>query len=121
MVAQGNKGYVPEQGDIVWLEFDPQAGHEQAGLRPALVISPSIYNRAVGLAILCLITSKVKGYPFDILLPRDFKVTGVILAEQIKSLDWRIRKARFIAKVTKEVLKEVIAKQQAILTIRDQH
>lgn len=117
MVTQNHKGPVPEQGDIVWLEFDPQAGHEQAGLKPALVISPSLYNRTVGLAIFCPIISKIKGYPFEVLLPKDFKVKAAILSDQIKNLDWRIRKAKFITKVPREIFKEVIAKQQTILTI----
>src|SRR5438552_10794224 len=85
--------YVPARGDAVWISLDPQAGHEQAGRRPALVLSPSSYNRKAGLALMCPITSHAKGYPFEVAVPADLAVTGVILADQIKSLDWRIRHA----------------------------
>ena len=79
------KRYIPDRGDVVWLEFAPQAGHEQAGKRPALVISPAAYNGRVGLALLCPITSQKKGYPFEVALPAGMKLQGVILADQIKS------------------------------------
>jgi len=85
------KGYIPEQGDIVWLSFNPQAGHEQMGRRPALVLSPAAYNKKVGLAIFCPITSQVKGYPFEVLIPKGVKASGAILSDQVKSLDWKIR------------------------------
>jgi len=85
-------GYVPERGEIVWLEFDPQAGHEQAGRRPALVISPKDYNAKVGLALVCPITSKIKGYPFEVVLPPGL-ITGAVLSDQVSSLDWRVRNA----------------------------
>ena len=91
--------YVPERGEIVWLRFDPQAGHEQAGRRPALVISPRAYNRKVGLALLCPVTSHVKGYPFEVLLPNGLEAKGAILSDQLKSLDWRARKAKLLCKV----------------------
>ena len=87
--------YVPARGDVVWITFNPQAGHEQAGRRPGLVLSPSSYNRKVGLAILCPITSQVKGYPFEVAIGSGSKLGGVILSDQVKSLDWRIRKAEF--------------------------
>jgi len=80
--------YTPAQGDIVWIMFNPQAGHEQAGRRPALVLSPAAYNAKVGLALFCPITSQIKGYPFEVLLPADLPVAGVILADQVKNLDW---------------------------------
>ena len=102
--------YAPDRGDIVWLEFNPQAGHEQAGHRPALVVSPKAYNQKVGLALFCPITSNVKEYPFEVLLPDKYKISGAILSDQIKSLDWRVRKARKIATVPKDVLEEVLAK-----------
>jgi mRNA interferase MazF len=111
------KNYIPEQGDLIWLEFTPQAGHEQSGLRPALVVSPASYNGAVGLALMCPITSKIKGYPFEVLLPKKSKIQGTILSDQIKSLDWRIRKAKFIAKASTQVLEETIEKIQAIISI----
>jgi mRNA interferase MazF len=92
------------------LEFNPQAGHEQAGHRPALVISPGVYNRRVGLALCCPITSHTKGYPFEVGLPAGLPVAGVVLSDQVKSLDWRARKARRIAKVPPAVIDEVLGK-----------
>ena len=90
-------GYVPDTGDIVWLAFSPQAGHEQAGHRPALVLSPRGYNEKTGLAVFCPITSRVKGYPFEVALPDSSAVTGVVLSDQIRNLDWQARRARFAA------------------------
>ena len=81
------KEYVPQRGDVVWITLTPQAGHEQAGHRPAVVLSPAAYNGKVGLAILCPITNQIKGYPFEVLIPAGLAVTGVILADQVKSLD----------------------------------
>jgi len=91
--------YIPERGDVVWISFDPQAGCEQAGHRPALVLSPASYNNRVGLMLLCPITNKVKEYPFEVNIPTGLKVTGVILADQIKSLDWLVRNATFICRL----------------------
>ncbi len=102
--------YIPERGDIVWLAFDPQAGHEQAGYRPALVISPKVYNSKTGLALFCPITSQIKLYPFEVGIPSGLPLTGVVLADQIKSLDWRARKADFICKLFPEIMEDVIAK-----------
>ena len=102
--------YIPQRGDVVWLTFNPQAGHEQAGRRPALVLSPSSYNSKVGLAIFCPVTSQVKGYPFEVTLPPGSRLAGVVLADQVKSLDWRIRRAEFICKVPLETMKEVSGK-----------
>jgi mRNA interferase MazF len=107
--------FVPNRGDVVWLEFTPQTGHEQAGRRPALVLSPRSYNAAAGLALFCPVTSRVKGYPFEVLLPAGAAVQGVVLADQIKSLDWRARKARRIASAPEEVVAEVLAKAQTLL------
>ena len=101
------RGYVPDSGDLVWVSFDPQSGHEQAGRRPALVISPHSYNEKVGLALACRITSKVKGYPFEVALPSDLPVSGVILADQIKSLDWKARRAEFVARTPVSVIEDV--------------
>jgi mRNA interferase MazF len=101
--------YVPKRGDLVWLTFDPQAGHEQAGRRPAFVLSPDAYNRKTGLFLACPITSKVKGYPFEVPLPTGSAVSGVILADQIKSLDWGARRAEFAGKTSDTVLEEVIS------------
>ena len=91
----GKAAFVPERGDIVWLTFDPQAGHEQAGRRPAVVLSPSIYNARAGLAIFAPITSQVKGYPFEAPVPDGLPVEGVVLSDQARSLDWRSRRAEF--------------------------
>ncbi len=107
--------FIPDRGDVVWLEFTPQAGHEQAGRRPALVLSPRSYNAAAGLALFCPVTSRVKGYPFEVLLPASAAIQGVVLADQIKSLDWRARKARRIASAPEEVVAEVLAKAQTLL------
>jgi mRNA interferase MazF len=107
--------YVPERGDAVWITLDPQAGHEQAGRRPALVLSPSAYNGRVGLALLCPITTQVKGYPFEMPLPVGLPVTGVVGADQVKSLDWRARKATLIAAVPKEIVTQVVARLQTLL------
>ena len=107
--------YVPSRGDLVWLQFNPRAGHEQAGHRPALVISPSSYNRRVGLALCCPITSHVKGYPFEVLLPAGLGVEGAVLSDQLKSLDWRVRKARRIASAPADVLEETVGKILALV------
>jgi mRNA interferase MazF len=111
-------GYVPERGDAVWLIFDPQAGHEQAGRRPAIVLSPKAYNEKSGLFIVCPITNRVKGYPFEVALPVDFSVRGVILSDQIKSLDWRARDAEFICSLPLPTLDEVIAKIKPLFGFR---
>jgi len=107
--------YVPERGDAVWISFTPQAGHEQAGRRPAVVLSPKSYNQKVGLAIFCPITNQKKGYPFEVILPKEVGVTGVILSDQVKSLDWRVRKAEFIGFLPEEVINEVLAKLGILL------
>ena len=108
-------GYVPERGDVVWLTFNPQAGHEQAGTRPALVISPSAYNRRVGLALFCPLTTQVKGYPFEVVLPPGLKAQGAILSDQIKSLDWRARRAKLFCRVPREVLDETLGRVLALI------
>jgi len=108
--------HVPERGDLVWLEFNPQAGSEQAGHRPALVISPRSYNRKVGLAVVCPITSRVKGYPFEVELPQGIEAQGAILCDQLKSLDWRARSATYFGSVPDAVMEEVTAR---ILTLVD--
>ena len=106
---------IPEQGDAVWLDFNPQAGSEQAGRRPAVVLSPSAYNGRVGLAVFCPITNQVKGYPFEVVIPDGFRVTGVILADQLKSLDWRVRNASVITTLPAETIDEVLSKVRALL------
>ncbi|PJZ64070.1 endoribonuclease MazF [Leptospira wolffii] len=99
--------YTPDKGDIVWLNFTPQAGHEQRGRRPALVLSPKEYNAKTGLAIFCPITSKIKGYPFEVVV-KSKKIDGVVLSDQIKNLDWTIREAEFIEPLNKLLFKEVL-------------
>lgn len=107
--------YIPEQGDIVWLDFDPQAGHEQARRRPALVLSPRSYNQATKLMLCCPITSRVKGYPFEVAILGSAKIAGVVLSDQIRSLDWMVRNAQFIDRVADTVLSEVAMKQKVLL------
>jgi mRNA interferase MazF len=110
------KVYVPEAGDIVWLEFDPKAGHEQAGHRPALVLSPAAYNVKKGLMICCPLSTQIKGYPFEVQTQISAK-SGVVLSDQVKSLDWRVRKAKKKGVVSEEVLQDVRAKIKALLQI----
>jgi len=100
--------YVPDRGDLVWLQFDPQAGHEQAGRRPALVVSPREYNKRVGLALMCPVTAQRKGYPFEVPVPLGGRVDGVILADQVKSLDWRARRATLAVRAPRQVLDAVV-------------
>ncbi len=107
--------YVPEAGDIVWLQFDPQAGHEQAGHRPALVLSPRRYNQARGMMIGCPMTSKIKGYPFEVIVTQS--PPSVVLADQLKSLDWRARNASHKGAVAPAVLAELRAKIKALLQL----
>lgn len=109
------EAYIPERGDAIWITLDPQAGHEQAGRRPALVLSPSAYNGRVGLALLCPIASRVKGYPFEAPLPEGLPITGVVGSDQVKSLDWRARKVSRICAVPEEVVGEVVRRLQTLL------
>ena len=104
-----NKKYVPKRRDIVWLNFDPQSGHEQKGKRPAIVISPEEYNEKTGLGLFCPITSKIKDYPFEVKIENK-KIIGVVLSDQIKSLDWKTREIEFIIKETSETVDEIINK-----------
>lgn len=114
VIGARNSSWIPDRGDIVWLLFDPQAGHEQAGRRPALVISPRSYNVKTNLALFCPITSRVKGYPFEASLNAG-NLTGAVLSDQIKSLDWKARKAKLIVKASPELLAEVIGKARALI------
>jgi mRNA interferase MazF len=107
--------YVPARGDIVWLDFDPQAGREQKGRRPALVVSPGQYNAGTSLALCCPITSRVKGYPFETTVEPSREIQGVILCDQVRSLDWRKRKARFIARASAACLDDALAKIETLL------
>ena len=109
------ESYVPRRGDVVWISLNPQAGQEQAGRRPALVLSPMAYNDRVGLAILCPITSQIKGYPFEVLIPDGLAAQGVVLADQVKSLDWRARRAELICSLPPETVTEVLHKLSTLL------
>ena len=100
---------------MVWIDYHPQSGREQAGRRPALVLTPARYNRLVGLLIACPVTKRAKGYPFESLLPSDLAVQGVVLADHIRSLDWRARRSEFICKAPGEVVGQVTAEVQALL------
>ena len=111
----GSRAYVPDRGDVVALTFDPQAGHEQAGRRPAVVLSPAIYNGRSGLAVFAPITNQIKGYPFEVVIPSGLPVTGAVLADQLKSLDWRARKARHTSRLPAHVLQEVLRKATALV------
>lgn len=113
------KRYVPGRGDVVWVSLTPQAGHEQAGRRPALVVSPRAYNGKVGLAILCPITTKAKGYPFEVALPQGLEASGVVLADQVKSLDWRARRAALVGRVPTQTVREVLGKLGTLLADDD--
>ena len=108
--------YAPSREDVVWVTLSPQAGHDQAGRRPAVVLSPVEYNRKVGLAIMCPITLQVKGYPFEVLLPRGLGVSRAILSDQVRSIDWRERKAELICRLPREQVVEAMAKLHALLS-----
>ena len=107
--------YIPARGDAIWINFNPQAGHEQAGRRPAIVLSPQSYNGKVGLCLLCPISNQVKGYPFEVLLPAGAGVTGVVLSDQAKSLNWRVRNVEFVVKLPDTLTNEVLKKLKSLL------
>ncbi len=108
-------GYVPDRGHVIWIAFHPQAGHEQAGRRPALVLSPQRYNGRTGLAVLCPITNQQKGYPFEVAVPAGVAVTGVILSDQVKNLDWRSRQATFACTLSDAVVLAVVHRLNRLL------
>lgn len=108
--------YIPQCGDVVWITLNPQEGHEQAGRRPAVVLSPQNYNGKIGLAILCPITKIIKGYPFEVLIPEGLPVMGAILSDQVKSLDWRARDAELICSLPTETISEVLQKLVTLLS-----
>lgn len=108
--------YCPKRGDVVWLSFTPQTGHEQAGHRPALTLSPEAYNRKVGLALFCPITTRTKGYPFEVPLPAGLKTSGVVLSDQVKSLDWQARNAQFSCKLPATIVEDVLRRLDVLLT-----
>jgi len=108
--------YIPQCGDIVWITLNPQAGHEQSGRRPAVVLSPGSYNNKTGLAIFCPVTSQIKGYPFEVLLPDSLPVEGAILSDQLKSLDWRDRNAELLCSLPVSTISEVLQKLNTLLS-----
>jgi mRNA interferase MazF len=109
--------YIPQRGDVVWLDFQPQTGREQSGRRPAVVLSNSNYNKVVGLAIFCPVTTKVKGYPFEVALPINFPISGVVLVDQVKSLDWKIRNAEFIGNLDDKTIEKILGLLGKIIEI----
>lgn len=109
--------YTPRYGDVVWITLNPQAGHEQTGRRPALVISPENYNSKTGLAVFCPITNQIKGYPFEVSVPASLPITGAVLADQVKNLDWHTRDAKFICTLPDETISEVTQKLETLITL----
>ena len=116
--------YIPDRGDLVWLQFDARggsrkgdvsAGHEQSGRRPALVISPKTYNKKAGLGLFCPVTSRIKGYPYEVVLPETLPIAGAILSDQIKSLDWRARTAERIGRAPDDVVDECLSKIETLV------
>jgi mRNA interferase MazF len=107
--------YIPSRGDAIWITLNPQTGHEQSGRRPALVLSPQSYNAKVGLVILCPITSKIKGYPFEVILPSNLSIGGAILSDQVKSLDWQARKAELICKLPVSIVTDTLQQLTTLL------
>jgi mRNA interferase MazF len=115
MVVTPESQYIPSRGDIVYLDFNPTKGHEQQGRRPAFVASPRVYNQKSSLALFMPITTKEKGYPFEVSLPSELKIKGVILADQVKCLDWKARGVKFVESVPESVIEEVHAKIEPLL------
>jgi mRNA interferase MazF len=109
------RAYIPERGDVVWLQFAPQADREQRSHRPAVVLSPRVYNQKAGLALFCPITSRIKGYPFEVLLPGELPVGGAVLCDQLRSLDWIARRGRLAFKLPAPILEDVLAKARTLL------
>lgn len=113
----GEEPYAPERGDVVWIDLNPQAGHEQAGRRPALVVSPGSYNMKVGLALMCPITSHVKGYPFEVVLPEGLPISGAVLSDHVKNLDWRVRRAELACRLPAAQVMEALLKLKTLLDV----
>jgi len=118
-VVKKDRDYIPEREDVIWITLDPRAGHEQAGRRPAVVLSPKAYNGKVGLSILCPITNQIKGYPFEVRIPSGLLVEGVILADQVKNLDWEIREAELICQLPRSTITEVLENISILLSLED--
>jgi mRNA interferase MazF len=110
-------GYIPDRGDVVWISLNPQAGHEQAGRRPALVVSPAAYNGKVGLALLCPVTAQIKGYPYEVQVPEGLSIKGCILSDQVKSLDWRARRVEFICVLPDQSVASVLQKLATLVSL----
>ena len=111
------RSYLPNRGDVVWISLNPQTGHEQAGRRPAVVVSPLAYNRKVGLALLCPVTSQITGYPFEVIIPQGLKLSGAVLSDQVKSLDWRARRAELICTLPRDTIVEVVQKLSTLVSL----
>lgn len=107
--------YIPERGDLAWIDFDPQTGHEQAGRRPGVVLTRAAYNGRIGLAVVCPITSRPKGYPFEVMLPSGLPIYGVVLCDQVRSLDWRVRRAAHIGQVPEPILADIITAVETLV------
>ena len=118
-MVKKDSDYIPERGDAICITLDPRAGHEQAGRRPAVVMSPKAYNGKVGLSILCPITNQIKGYPFEVRIPPGLPVEGVILADQVKNLDWEIRNAKLICQLSRNTITDVLEKISVLLSLED--
>lgn len=110
-----SRRYVPGRGDIIWLNFDPQAGHEQAGRRPAIVLSARTYNSRTGLCIVCPVTTRIKGYPFESKLPADLPISGAALSDHVRSVDWKARNASFISQGSADLTQQILAKLSAVI------
>ena len=107
--------YVPRRGDLVWISLDPRLGQEQSGRRPAVVLSPESYNAKVGLALFCPVTSQIKGYPWEVVLPGGLAISGAVLSDQVKSLDWRSRRAEFAGALPDSAIREILGKLEALI------
>jgi mRNA interferase MazF len=114
-VVEG-KEYVPQRGEVVWVSLNPQVRHEQVGRRPAVVVSPGSYNSKAGLALLCPITSRIKGYPFEVNLPEGLPTSGAVLSDQVKCLDWRARHAELLCALPQETISEILQKLATLVT-----
>ena len=115
-MVSAKKGYAPDRGEAIWLTFDPQSGHEQSGRRPAVVLSPRSYNSRTSLALLCPVTTQRKGYPFEVAIPDGLPFSGVILADQVRNLDWKSRRASKICDLPADTIDEVLGKLSTLLS-----
>ena len=116
-MSSPDRPYCPDDGDLIWIDFDPRSGNEQAGTRPAIVLSPRKYNMKARLCVVCPIMTRVKGYPFEVPLPEGAAVSGVVLSDQIKCLSWEKGAARFAGRASKRIQQDVRAKMKALLSL----